>query len=762
MDVKKKNKLKGCALVAGCSLLICLVVLRHYIFGGYYFISKESLGDMLRTTLPAYYMIYDTIFCGSGGLWTWRIGLGSSFFVHGSTLYDPFTYIVFLGGRANIPTMIVWSYVARIVASGIAFFCYIDEFELDYRATVISAVVYSFCGISIISGDFFTEYTILIYFPLICLGIERWLKKKKWSLFFVAVFLNAIFAFYYFFVAGIMATVYFLFRGIEKYRFRGMLRQVPGFIGIELAGLCAGAFAAFPKIDLLMQSPRIGGDNSIHFGIDMLKPYTSTLATALIRCMGLNTLYGEGETYRGISYIYNDEYQLAIYVSAFFFILLMQLFIIRKNARKRIIIYFVFICLIISIPLFSYVTNSVAAINYRWVFAVSLLQCVGLAFAVDSVLINGGFELKAGVVGVLCSVLLELGGVVLLGHKAGDIRLFIRDIIAGSGVYYLSLIVLWVLFIFLLIIGRKTGIHFVMVSFLVLVVVDVVINCSHMYDGSERSLMDYSEANSACYMDTSADIIADIMREDNGFYRINKDFDSVVAANDQNSCNDAMVQGYYGLKSYNSYSNKNYIHYLWQNDIYVTPEANVADYISLGIEPEDVWDGQELNYIEGVYDRYDLMSYLGVKYFLTRDGNKPVPECFSLIDEKDGIYIFENRNAYPLAFADEGDVDKMQEDFSLKSFSSDRIDFSINIHDREQLVSFTMPFDRDWKVYVDGKKTDSVIGEDYLLKCRMKPGRHEVCLRYMPIVFYFGLGVSFITVIGVFVGMFFSRKRRLC
>ena len=55
--------------------------------------------------------------------------------------------------------------------------------------------------------------------------------------------------------------------------------------------------------------------------------------------------------------------------------------------------------------------------------------------------------------------------------------------------------------------------------------------------------MDYTEANQANYMDSSADIIRELMEKDRSFYRINKDFDSVVCSYDQNSCNDAMVQG---------------------------------------------------------------------------------------------------------------------------------------------------------------------------------------------------------------------------
>ena len=212
MSEELKRHVIDCLLISVAILLLSCVVCRYYVFGGYYFLSKENLGDLLRSTLPAYYHLYDNLFGGSGGFWSWRMGIGTSMFTHGDIFFDPFTYIAFLGGRTHIPDMMVWLYILKLVAEGICFYYYIDYFRVDRRASVIAAVCYAFSGYSIITGDFFALATIMVYFPLICLGIEKWLDGKGRILLVVSLFLTGIYSFYFYYQAGILAGVYLIVR----------------------------------------------------------------------------------------------------------------------------------------------------------------------------------------------------------------------------------------------------------------------------------------------------------------------------------------------------------------------------------------------------------------------------------------------------------------------------------------------------------------------------------------------------------------------
>lgn len=749
-DQDIRNRLVDAFIIVIFVLLISIIVFRHYIFGGYYLLSKDNLGDSLRVTLPAYYNLYDNLFGGNSGFWSWRMGLGTSMIALADITFDPLTYIVFIRGRAHIPDMLVWHIVARFVSMGLAFYCYISYFKLSRYARVVSSVMYAFCGISIVNGDFPQLGAILTYFPLLCLGIEMWLDMRKRLIMIVALFLISIYFFYYYFVAGILSVLYVFMRVIKKTSIKKTACSCLSFGFYYILALCFSAFSSFPQIDLMLNSPRVLSGNDIKFSAELIKPYSSTLITALIRAMGLNLLTGRDSSFLGIAYKYNDQFQMLTYSSTLFFLMIVLMLYYKREYRKYVLAISAVCMLCISVPLFSFVTNAFSAVNYRWIFGVSLAMTVAMAFSLETFLEKDRISIVVGILGVLVSFIVLFGAGIILGLKSGNISEFIRSLYQGSMKYYCTATCICLMTICVFLVRNK---YLSCGLLALLIIVDIIINMSFMYNNGSMSFMDYTEANNACYTDNSAVLVSSIMEEDDGFYRMNKDFDSVIGANDQNSCNDAMVQGYYGLKCYSSFNNKNYVHYLWYNDVYVTPAANVEDYIRLGVKPENVWNGQELNYIEGVYDRYDLMNYLGVRYYLTKDRNKVLPPSYIPMYEQNGIYVFKNTEAYPLAFVDKGNVKEMQDAFKLKEFTPDRVKFEIDVAEDDSEVTFSMPYDRDWHIYTDGEKTVSHQLDNFLLGCRLGSGRHIVELVYRPTVFYIGIVISFLTmVIFVFAG----------
>ena len=81
--------------------------------------------------------------------------------------FDPFTYIMFIGGRDNIANLMVWSLIAKILCEGLAFSFFIRKYCKHNSSVIISSVVYAFCGYSLIMGYNFAIGTVLVYFPLV-------------------------------------------------------------------------------------------------------------------------------------------------------------------------------------------------------------------------------------------------------------------------------------------------------------------------------------------------------------------------------------------------------------------------------------------------------------------------------------------------------------------------------------------------------------------------------------------------------------------
>ena len=300
----------------------------------------------------------------------------------------------------------------------------------------------------------------------------------------------------------------------------------------------------------------------------------------------------------------------------------------------------------------------------------------------------------------------------------------------------------------------------------------------------EDEIWNYTGEQGETFEDESASIIKNIQADDEGFYRINKNFDSVYDENNIPSENDAMVQQYYGLKSYNSVNNGEYIAFLQKLGIYVCNPLSLDAYMEEGILPEEV-AGQDLNYIDGVGDDYDVMSYLGVKYYLTDGEEEDVPDSFELSEKyssKD-IKVYENDLYFPLAFINEKEmaydtfmqltneekrvalmlntvvdatekettfdssilensIREKQNAFKLISFSRDEVEFEIKDVVGESYISFLIPYDKDWNVYIDGVKTPAEKVNISLLGAKIEAGTHTVKLVYRPSLVYLGIKIA--------------------
>ena len=130
---RKKNLMPLSAVIL-FTLVLSVIIFRDFLFGGYFFFTKGTLSDLLRANLPTYYGIYDAF--KSGSIWSWSMGIGDTIFTHADVLGDPFTYIIFLFGRARIPDMFVWHILVKLIFEGIAAYLYLNYFKLNKAACI--------------------------------------------------------------------------------------------------------------------------------------------------------------------------------------------------------------------------------------------------------------------------------------------------------------------------------------------------------------------------------------------------------------------------------------------------------------------------------------------------------------------------------------------------------------------------------------------------------------------------------------------------
>ena len=77
----------------------------------------------------------------------------------------------------------------------------------------------------------------------------------------------------------------------------------------------------------------------------------------------------------------------------------------------------------------------------------------------------------------------------------------------------------------------------------------------------------------------------------------------------------------------------------------------------------------------------------------------------------------------------------------------------------DQFVFTTIPYDKYWKVYVDGERVETYATMDTLLSFDIEAGEHEIEMKYVSVPFYVGIGLGFVGV-GLFAALILLDKKK--
>lgn len=745
------KRLVDCVIICLGIFLIEIVVFHEYVLKNHIFLFSGILSDLVRINLPTYYLIYDNLYNGVC-LWSWEMGIGTSLLTHADAIFDPFTYILFVNGRESIPSMMIYYFMSKIMIEGIACYFYLNKFSFSRWNIIISSIAYSFCGYSLIMGGNFSLGTILVYFPIMLLGIDNLIKDGKIKLCIVIFILITVYSFYYMYISIILGGLYLVYRCIYKfnkmqYLFQNMV--IYGILWFISIGLCA--FILVPEWFLVKSLPRVGSD--LYGFMDLTKPNIDVLITSYAKCFG-NDIWGTAilNNYMGVP---GDYFELGLYTFSLTIPLMLIAWKYFSEKQKEMIkfaICFFAICLLM--PLCSYIFNGFSTINYRWTYVINLFLTVLLCISVDKIIENiENISIKGVCLGSVPIIIVTL------------ITVLYNDMYVNEYIYYLSYEFITLI---LLVYITKNYINHKKIIFygglFCLIGVDVVVNYFVWYN-SDSEMYDHVNMDIP-YNDTSYEIIKKIQQDDDGLYRIYKNFDSVYDNNKIPSNNDAMAQSYYGVKSYNSMNNASYINFLQSINEYVCNPLNTKYYIENSIKPSNI-KGQDLNYINGVSDK-GILNILGVKYFIVRENDIWNADDISCIEEystKD-LKVYKNNMDTSIAFFSNnyGTSDYMSiyklindkyvlnnvrqsENDQIKTYNlvvekkADTIFTKVDI-DKSGYVVFSIPYDKGWSAIVNNQEVNLEKVNYGLTGVFLEPGTYSIELSYSPYGMYAGMGIS--------------------
>ena len=292
------------------------------------------------------------------------IGLGADFVttMNYYVLGDPLCLFSAVVPAAYTEYLYAALVILRIYLAGISFSCFCRYFKMDHFATLIGCLVYIFTSYTFFIGTLHPFFlNVMIYFPLILLGIERIYDKKSPILFIVMLAVSAMSSFYFCYMSVILMIIWAAFRyflRFEKIRGREVFGWLAKFLVYSAMGFGISCILFLPSAMAIVGSSRVSGQDHVSFLYEL--SYYAKFAGAFI---------GGTPGY----YIYWGFPGVAL-------LAVITLFVLKKDRTNRFLkVGFVLLIVVALIPFAGHALNGFGYVTNRWCWAMAFLVGVIIA-----------------------------------------------------------------------------------------------------------------------------------------------------------------------------------------------------------------------------------------------------------------------------------------------------------------------------------------------------------------------------------------------
>ena len=191
--------------------------------------------------------------------WSWNTYLGNNFIGSFSfyTLTSPFVWINCLFPNEWIVKSLFLTLILKYICAFLASYVYFRKMQIGKETACIGGLLYALSSYTITNLYYYHFFEPLIVFPLLLWSIERYMKNERYSstslvlLSFATAFIN----FYFSICSFIAAAVYAIFRLFSKETNLSIMRIVVG-IFLVILGVLMDAAILFPSLIKVMDSSR--------------------------------------------------------------------------------------------------------------------------------------------------------------------------------------------------------------------------------------------------------------------------------------------------------------------------------------------------------------------------------------------------------------------------------------------------------------------------------------------------------------------------
>lgn len=738
-------------LFAGVAFGLTVILFSKYLFGPNLYIFNDAGSDTITVFYPN--LVQASRYFQEEGIpgWSFYVGLGTN--IYPGFLLNPFHWVYLQMDAVHIAYAVAWVQASILLLTGLVFYRFLKEAGFSAPVRFFGGIAYAFGGYVVLGNTWYGHADDIFWMTCALLGFELLLRRRIWWLFPLPfIFLMGPRGYF----LMLFMAIYSLVRMLDVYgfSFKSILHGYKRMILAGLVGLCFIMPFVGGKWHKFENSPRVTGNVSYSDRLSEQPFFDISVAkhnvTAIMRTFS-NDMLGGGTDYKGWR---NYLEAPCFYIGLLTLLMAFQFFALADRRRKWIYGSFLLLwLLVILIPWLRYAFYGFAGNYYKG--ALSLFIPFSLLF----VALLGFQELVSG---KKLNTWVWFGSslflLILLWYPYQVEGVSIQTDVQLKASLFL---ILYTAMIWLLCEGMMSkGIYPALIGVACAEALVFAWPAIHHRD----ALLKSDIHDKKYHFDDSMEAVARIKdRDKDPFYRIDKVYGSI-----KTGYNDAMVQGFFGTKSYQSHNHKQYVEFL---------------------DKLGVIDGskeQNTRWLIGVSKSNLLHGLFSVKYLLSTPESQEFvdPAIYSPMDTT-GLTITSVNNYYiPFGIPQDAFIPESRfEQFSvsgrrralyfgivgddhaswagkLKPFTDDESTFygtatRDRVHtlaesamqmdyfshnlirghitlDNTSMVFFSLPFDAGWKAKADGKpaKLEQVdIGFTGLL---LEPGAHTIELYYEP------------------------------
>ena len=600
-------------------LLMCIVAFLPFFTEGKSFVWGAGVEDGLSQHFSAlaYYgealrEFFRNLLAGHPKLVMWDMSLGYGADILSTLNYyaigDPLNLLYGFVSPKNTETMYDFMILLRMYLAGITFIMYARKMKKRSYGTVIGALVYVFSGFCFRLGlrhPFFINP--MIYFPLLCLGIEKIYQRERPYVFIFAVCVSAMSNYYFLYMLTIFVVIYAwirFYKYTEENKMKNFFLTILKFGIYYTLGIAMAAVILLPSVIGFLGNGRYG--NGVDWKSLIVYPgkYYLLFIENFIGYgnMGSNTNAG--------------------YLPIVGIVVLFTLFSQRMKHKKYRAAFIASIIALI-LPIFGYAFNGFSYANNRWAFALSFIVALLTAEMYPRLFVMS----KRQQIGIGAGIIIYTVFCIIV-NASGEEILKNKGIMAACGliaVFYILLLIFQRL-------GYDTQKRIVRVSMAILLLISVGVHGYYRFDPKgyayTQEFMDQGQA----YRTLKEDNIRMLSKaNDPSVYRVHAEgyrYKNYGLINHLNT-----ISGYYSITA-------------------KCVTDTIKGYDTLGMQYADKY--------KGVDQRLGLLSLAGVKYITVAHNSQVAKDVSSMGDvpygveklrKKGNITLYKNKYALPFAYA---------------------------------------------------------------------------------------------------------------